>query len=106
MKKPDFSPERESDYQRNIMKALAEAFPDAFIWKAAAGPYGRGGIPDICMVYKGHFFGFEVKRPGGKPTELQKRTIKAINDAGGDAMVVNFPEEARGAVRTFERMWL
>lgn len=87
---------KESFYQAKIIKWLKDTYPSAFVWKAAAGPYSRGGIPDICAIIDGRFFGFEVKRPGiGKLTKLQEQTIKQINAAGGFAAVVSFPEDAR-----------
>lgn len=84
---------KESWYQARIIKWLKEAYPDAFVWKAAAGPYCRQGIPDICAIIDGHFFGFEVKRPGGRPSKIQEQTIKEINAAGGTASVVIYPED-------------
>lgn len=93
----------ESWYQSRIIKALNAAFPSAFIWKAAAGPYSRGGIPDLCMIYKGHFFGIEVKRPGGRTTVLQAVTLRAIQSSGGTALVAIEPETAVAAVREWER---
>ena len=85
---------KESWYQARIIKWLKEAYPDAFVWKAAAGPYSRGGIPDICMVLNGRFYGFEVKRPEvGRPTKIQEITIQAINSAGGIAAVVSYPKD-------------
>ena len=85
---------KESFYQAKIIKWLKDTYPGAFVWKAAAGPYSRGGIPDICMVLNGHFFGFEVKRPeGGRLSKIQEQTIKEINAAGGTADVVSFPEQ-------------
>ena len=56
---------KESYYQAKIIKWLREAYPQAFVWKAQQGPYSRQGIPDICAIIDGHFFGFEVKRPEG-----------------------------------------
>ena len=47
---------KESFYQAKIIRWLKETYPRAFVWKAAAGPYSRGGIPDICMVLDGRFF--------------------------------------------------
>lgn len=91
----------ESWYQTRILKAIKAAFPDCFVWKAAAGPYSRSGIPDICLIVRGHFFGLEVKRPGGKATALQEQTIMAINAAGGTAAVVTGPEMALDTVRSF-----
>ena len=66
------------------------------VWKTVAGPYSRGGIPDICAIIAGHFFGFEVKRPEvGRLSKIQEQTIKEINAAGGTAAVVSFPEQVQ-----------
>lgn len=87
---------KESYYQKKIMEFLKKNYPDAFIWKAAAGVYSVGGIPDICAVIGGRYFGFEVKRPYiGVLSEIQKNTIERINAAGGCAGVVIFPEDAK-----------
>ena len=92
-------PHKESFYQGKIIKWLKEVYPDAFIWKAQAGPYCRQGIPDICAIIDGRFFGFEVKRPGiGKLTKLQEQTIKQINAAGGFAAVVSTPADAKQTI--------
>lgn len=86
---------KESYYQSRIIKWLKDTYPGAFVWKAAAGPYSRGGIPDICAIIDGHFFGFEVKRPEvGRLSKIQEQTIKEINAAGGTAAVVSYPEQA------------
>lgn len=85
---------KESYYQKKIMDRIRALVPDAFIWKAAAGPYGRGGIPDICAVINGRFYGFEVKRPFiGEPSKLQLETMKQIRAAGGQAHVVSWPDD-------------
>lgn len=92
-------PHRESWYQSRILRRLRQDYPDAFIWKAAAGPYSRGGIPDICMILRGHFFAFEVKRPEtGRLSPLQAQTIQKINAAGGTVAVVSYPEEALAVI--------
>lgn len=91
---------KESFYQAKIIRWLKEAYPRAFVWKAAAGPYSRGGIPDICMVLDGRFFGFEVKRPeAGRLSKLQEQAIKEINAAGGIAAVVSYPDEVERIIR-------
>lgn len=87
---------KESWYQARIIRWLRTAYPAAFVWKAAAGPYSQGGIPDICAIIDGHFYGFEVKRPEvGRLSKLQEQTIKAINAAGGTAAVVSFPADCQ-----------
>ena len=91
---------KESWYQARIIKRLKEAYPQAFVWKAAAGPYCRQGIPDICAIIDGHFFGFEVKRPGGRPSKIQEQTIKEINAAGGTASVVIYPADCQKIIDT------
>lgn len=94
------TPHKESFYQTKIIKWLQKQYPDAFVWKAQAGPYSRQGIPDICAIIDGHFFGFEVKRPGiGRPSEIQKVTIQQINRAGGTAAVVSFPEQVERIIQ-------
>ena len=86
---------KESYYQSAIINYLKERYPDAFVWKATAGPYSRGGVPDVIAVIDGKFFGFEVKRPYiGKPSKLQLDAIKKIKAAGGYAGIVCFPEDA------------
>ena len=86
---------KESYYQAKIINFLKETYPAAFVWKAAAGVYSQRGIPDINAVINGRFYGFEVKRPGEKPTKLQEQAIRKINAAGGIAAVVTFPSEVQ-----------
>ena len=51
------------------------------------------GIPDIICCYKGLFIGLELKQEKGKATELQKKKLEAINNAGGIGLVVRSVEE-------------
>lgn len=89
----------ESDYQKKIIQFLKKEYPTAFVWKAAAGAYSRQGIPDVCFIKDGRYFGFEVKRPYfGEPTKMQKDTIRKIREAGGIAAAVCFPEEVQKIV--------
>jgi Holliday junction resolvase len=55
----------------------------------AANGFGRAGIPDIICCVQGFFLAIELKAGKGKTTALQDREIAAINDQGGQAMVVN-----------------
>ena len=85
---------KESYYQTKIIKRIRELVPLAFVWKAAAGAYGRKGIPDICAIINGEYYGFEVKRPLlGVVSEIQKKTIEQIKDAGGRAYIVTYEDE-------------
>lgn len=90
---------KESYYQRKIIEFIKKEYPAAFVWKAAAGAYSQQGIPDVCAVICGRYFGFEVKRPFfGTASKMQIQTIDKIREAGGIAAVVCFPEEVQRIV--------
>lgn len=50
---------------------------------------GRSGVPDIICCMQGIFLAIECKAGSNKPTALQEREIKDIQDAGGIAIVIN-----------------
>lgn len=87
---------KESYFQSIILRWLKENYPAAFVWKVQTGPYARQGVPDICAVIDGRFYGFEVKRPYlGRLSRIQQSTMEAIEKAGGKAGVVTWPDDAR-----------
>ncbi len=86
---------QESYFQTKIKNRLKKQYPDAFVRKISQGNYSEAGMPDICCIVQGHYFGFEVKRPLlGRASEIQKATIQQIRKAGGTAEIVCWPEEA------------
>lgn len=85
---------KESYYQDKIINFLKKEYPQGTVWKEAAGPYSKQGIPDVTFILDGRYYGFEVKRPFlGVLSRIQEQTIKKIRAAGGIAEVVTFPEE-------------
>lgn len=88
---------KEADIVRAILKYL-KSVPGCFSWKEHGGMYGTAGIPDVICCYKGRFIGFEVKTDIGKPTELQKATIRKILACGGTALVVRSVDEVRAVI--------
>jgi hypothetical protein len=60
----------------------------AYYFFPASNGYGRHGIPDAIVCYRGKFLGVEFKAGFNKPTALQEREMVAIHQAGGAAMVV------------------
>ena len=88
----------ERDIVAGIRKYLHSLGEDVFFWKEHGGPYGTNGVPDIICCYKGRFLGLEVKRPGGKLTELQKRTLDRINTAGGIARRVDSVDDVKAVI--------
>lgn len=93
---------KEPYYQDKIKKALKAKYPKAYVAKISQSMYSQAGIPDILMIYEGHYFGFEVKRPVvGVPSKLQEETIRQITAAGGTVLFVRWPEEAIQAVEQY-----
>ena len=91
---------KESYYQTKIIKYLKTEYPLAFVWKAAAGPYSQQGIPDVCAIIDGRFYGFEVKRPFiGRATYIQKDAIRRIKKAGGAADIVTGVEDVKRIIK-------
>lgn len=85
----------ESDYQKRIKAAVLDEYPEAFVVKIQQAQYSQGGIPDLMVIIEGHYFGFEVKKPYfHTKSPLQKRTIGWINNAGGTAAFISYPDEA------------
>ena len=93
----------ERDVVVAIKKYLISLGGDIFFWKEHGGPYGTSGIPDIICCYKGRFLGLEAKLPGGKLTELQKRTLDKINAAGGIARRVQSVDDVKVIIAQAER---
>lgn len=86
---------KESYFQKRIINGIRIAHPDAFVIKIAQGPYSHGGFPDVFVLWRGTYFGFEVKRPiGGRISRLQEKMMQELRDAGGVTAVVRWPEEA------------
>ena len=61
----------------------------AYFFFPATHGYGRSGVPDIIGCYKGRFFAIECKAGNNKPTALQERELRRINEAHGATFVAN-----------------
>tara|TARA_R100001369_G_scaffold78526_1_gene108223 strand:+ start:300 stop:641 length:342 start_codon:yes stop_codon:yes gene_type:complete len=61
----------------------------AYYFMPSSGGYGRKGIPDIVVCYKGRFIGIECKfdAASNPPTKLQQLELAKIKQAGGIAIV-------------------
>jgi len=62
---------------------------DAYFFFPASNGFGRAGIPDIIACYRGQFIAIECKAGKNTTTALQRRELRAIEDAGGYALVIN-----------------
>jgi intein/homing endonuclease len=86
------------------IKKYLKSLDECFFWKEHGGMYGVAGIPDIICCYKGLFLAFEVKKPDGKLTKLQEKTIKDIQAAGGQAYVVRSVDEVKRIIQHIEEV--
>jgi len=87
----------------SITRAILRRFPDAYVVKIAGGPYQSGGLPDMAVILRGRYYGFEVKkrRTGeseaharDRATVRQRKRIADLRAAGAVADVVLSVEEA------------
>lgn len=51
--------------------------------------YGNSGVPDFLCCVDGRFLAIEAKAKHGKPTELQMKHMREINNAGGISILIN-----------------
>jgi uncharacterized membrane-anchored protein len=76
----------------NKIKVFLNTLPNTWYFKHWAGPYSKVGIPDIIACVNGRFVGIEVKAANGHPSELQKRTVRLIQQANGIAYIL-YPKD-------------
>ena len=77
----------EAKVKKKVKKILDDI--GAYHFSPMTAGYGRSGVPDIIVCYKGKFIGIECKAGEGKPTLLQLRNIDDIKRNGGLAIIVN-----------------
>ena len=56
------------------------------------GEFTKAGVPDLLVCCNGLFLGIELKADKGKPSELQKYNLRAIEDAGGYGILL-YPKD-------------
>ena len=80
--------------EKNFENRLKKFLEDEGCWfvKFFANAFTKTGIPDILCCCNSHFVGIEVKAPTGKPSELQKRNIRKIEESGGIGIVL-YPDQ-------------
>jgi hypothetical protein len=77
--------------ERAIVKAILaylNGLPECVARKRWGGGMRVAGDPDITGCIHGRHFEFEVKRPGGQLTPLQRKRLEEWRHAGAIAAVV------------------
>lgn len=59
----------------------------------------QSGLPDILFIRDGVTYFFEVKTPKGVVSEIQKYTMKKLNEAGAIALVVRSLDDVKEVIR-------
>ena len=77
----------EGKVKLRIKKVLNDI--NAYYCMPATAGYGNSGVPDFLVCYRGKFIGIEAKAEGNKPTALQYKHLREIQDNGGVSLVVN-----------------
>lgn len=65
-----------------------------FCW-AYRSPSWVSGLPSIIFSYRGRFIAFEVQTETDKLNKAQENRLKAINDAGGEGVIVESLERVK-----------
>src|ERR1700690_196197 len=71
------------DYLRFKVKFVRRQNVGAAKLKGHWVRFAKKGDPDIYCIYKGHYIGIEVKKPGEKQSEEQIEAMKEIRAAQG-----------------------
>lgn len=79
------TPERK--VKEKVRKVLADL--NTYYAMPIGTGYGNAGVPDFLVCYKGRFIGIECKAQGNKPTALQLKNFKDIEEAGGTVWLVD-----------------
>lgn len=84
----------ESKVKKEIVVYL-DSLPECWHVAYHTMGYGKRGVPDRLVCYRGRFIALEIKAPGGKATPWQERCIEEMVSAGGFAGVVHSVDEVR-----------
>ena len=75
-------------YPLGTPRSKMKVDPVGYYEKRWGSMFTKAGLPDLHVCVNGQSIEVEIKREGGKASELQLFMIEQINDAGGCALVV------------------
>ena len=91
----------ESKVKKQVVAVLKQY--GAYYFYPVTGGYGRSGVPDIVVCWKGRFIGIECKANGGVPTALQMKNLNEITEQGGVALLID--EDGIGVLKMLFQTW-
>lgn len=78
----------EGKVKKFIRQHIKVMFPGAWVYCPPGGAFGRAGIPDFLILYKGVLIAIEAKAEDGKPTKLQMKRLNELKEMGAIAAIV------------------
>lgn len=93
------------DNERNIEQYFVAKVRAAGGWPVKLSCPGTAGMPDRMVLWQDGLVCFvELKRPGGKPRNLQWRQLGRISKRGFDVRVVSTREDVDYLVHIYRRL--
>ena len=80
-------PLKESWVKEQIKKILKAR--GAVYCMPATGGFGKSGVSDFIVCYKGYFIAIEAKAGKGTTTALQDKWLNEVSEAGGISLIIN-----------------
>ena len=82
--------------ERTIQRKIIKWLEDQGHYVVKTINSNKKGVPDLLVCLDGgRFCAIEVKRPGNKPTELQKYNLEEIKELGGLSLVAYSLEDVK-----------
>lgn len=91
----------ESAVKKKVVAVLKKY--GCYYFYPVTGGYGRSGIPDIVVCWKGRFIGIECKTQGNVPTALQMKNLREI--CGQDGISLTIDEGGVGIFTVLMETW-
>lgn len=73
---------------KQAVNKVLNSYPESYWFMPVPYGYGQSTV-DYLVCHYGVFIGIETKAPGETPTARQKLILKRIEDAGGEAFVID-----------------
>lgn len=92
--------------KKELRSYLDSLGPSCWYYMPVPMGYGKRGVPDFIICYRGFFLAPETKRKsGGVSGPMQEQNQMQINAAGGRSGRVTDVETVKDWVATVDRMW-
>ncbi len=92
----------EAKVKQDVKEYLKALGPDCWHFMPVPMGYGKRGVPDFIICYKGHFLAPETKRAGGKSEPWQNTQQEEIRAAGGYSGRVTTVTEVQAWIRSID----